>query len=265
MAMQRWVKAFREGTDAVQDNLRTGQPHMENNTVQFLVSLLGADRWWTAPELAEELGVCHKSVLIFWVTAHLKRFGYSVKFPRCNNGTAKQSKGPCWTDTKGKVTIFLDESSLRTKSGLTHTNQTWNANQMNGSIPVHLVKKKCALYNVLWSWCSFLRMILMGNTAPRCTYKADSKRCLLLHVPAVAPSSSAQDTTTILGGTEPHRSSWSLAAASVTKLLRRWQWEIPEHPPYSPIRVHVITISSPKWKNHCGGPRTTQEMNLSVL
>ena len=109
----------------------------------------------------------------------------------------------------------------------------------------------------IWHWWS--------NTAPCCTSKAGSKHYLILHVPAVAPSSSAQDTTTILGGTEPHRSSWSLAAASVTKLLRRWQWEIPEHPPYSPIRVHVITISSPKWKNHCGGPRTTQEMNLSVL
>ena len=32
-----------------------------------------------------------------------------------------------------------------------------------------------------------------------------------------------------------------------------------------PITVHVITSSSPKWKNHCEGPSTTQEMNLSVL
>ena len=38
------VKAFREGRDAVQDNLRTGQPHVENNTVQLLASLLSADR-----------------------------------------------------------------------------------------------------------------------------------------------------------------------------------------------------------------------------
>ena len=29
--------------------------------------------------------------------------------------------------------------------------------------------------------------------------------------------------------------------------------------------VHAITISSPKWKNHCESPGTTQEMNLSVL
>ena len=35
----RWVKAFREGWDAVRDNLRTGQPHLENNTVQLLASL----------------------------------------------------------------------------------------------------------------------------------------------------------------------------------------------------------------------------------
>ena len=35
----RWVKAFREGKVAVQDNLHTGRPHVENNTVQLLVSL----------------------------------------------------------------------------------------------------------------------------------------------------------------------------------------------------------------------------------
>ena len=32
-----------------------------------------------------------------------------------------------------------------------------------------------------------------------------------------------------------------------------------------PIWVHAIAISSPKWKNHCKGPGTTQEINLSVL
>ena len=50
----------------------------------------------------------------------------------------------------------------------------------------------------VWNW--------WGNTASRCTSKADSKRCLLPHVPA-APLYSAQKTTT-LGGKEPHYSSW---------------------------------------------------------
>ena len=58
-----WIKAFREGRDAVQDNLRTGRSHVENNTIQLLVSLLNADRRWTARELAAEVGVCHKTVL----------------------------------------------------------------------------------------------------------------------------------------------------------------------------------------------------------
>ena len=48
-----------------------------------------------------------------------------MKYPRCNNGTATQSQRPCWTGTKGKVTTFLDESSLWTKPGLAHTNLTW--------------------------------------------------------------------------------------------------------------------------------------------
>ncbi|KAJ4431811.1 hypothetical protein ANN_20416 [Periplaneta americana] len=39
----RWVKTFREGRDAVQDNLHTGRPRVEDNTVQLLASLLDAD------------------------------------------------------------------------------------------------------------------------------------------------------------------------------------------------------------------------------
>ena len=36
---------------------------MENRIVQLLVSLLNTDRRRTAPELAAEIGVCHKTVL----------------------------------------------------------------------------------------------------------------------------------------------------------------------------------------------------------
>ena len=39
----RWIKAFREGLDPVQDSLLTGRPHVENNTVQLLASLLDED------------------------------------------------------------------------------------------------------------------------------------------------------------------------------------------------------------------------------
>ncbi|KAJ4432752.1 hypothetical protein ANN_21390 [Periplaneta americana] len=49
----RWVKAFREGRDADQDNLRTGRPRVEDNTVQLLASLLDADRRWTAQRKSE--------------------------------------------------------------------------------------------------------------------------------------------------------------------------------------------------------------------
>ena len=97
-----------------------------------------------------------------------------MKFP-----TTMQSHRPCWTGTKGKVTPFLDKSLLWTKSGLAHTNQTWNTYQ-NGNIPV---QRKCT-YTIwcegdfhcgIWHW--------WDNTAPRSTSKAD-KRCLLLDVPA---------------------------------------------------------------------------------
>ncbi|PSN49044.1 Phosphatidylinositide phosphatase SAC1 [Blattella germanica] len=56
----RWVTAFRVGRDVVNDNPRTGRPHVENNTVQLLASLLDVDRRWTARELAAEVGVDHR-------------------------------------------------------------------------------------------------------------------------------------------------------------------------------------------------------------
>ncbi|KAJ4451759.1 hypothetical protein ANN_03231 [Periplaneta americana] len=43
----QWVKTFRKGRDLVQDNLRTGRPRVEDNTVQLLASLLDADHLWT--------------------------------------------------------------------------------------------------------------------------------------------------------------------------------------------------------------------------
>ncbi|KAJ4434378.1 hypothetical protein ANN_22938 [Periplaneta americana] len=39
----RWVKAFREGRDGVQNKLRTGRPRVEDNTVQLLAWMLIAD------------------------------------------------------------------------------------------------------------------------------------------------------------------------------------------------------------------------------
>ena len=74
----RWVRAFRERRDAVQDNLRTGRPHVENKLVQVLAFLLDTDRQWTARELAAEVGVCHKTVL--HTLHHI--LGYS-KFSAC--------------------------------------------------------------------------------------------------------------------------------------------------------------------------------------
>ncbi|PSN44797.1 DDRGK domain-containing protein 1 [Blattella germanica] len=47
-SVARWVTSFRVGRDVVNDNPRTGRPHVENNTVQLLASLLDVDRRWTA-------------------------------------------------------------------------------------------------------------------------------------------------------------------------------------------------------------------------
>ncbi|KAJ4435811.1 hypothetical protein ANN_18430 [Periplaneta americana] len=47
-----------------------------------------------------------------------------------------------------------------------------------------------------------------------------------------------------------HDNAKSHTAAAVKDLLRRWQWEILEHPPYSPDMIHAITIFSPNRTSH---------------
>ena len=183
--------------------------------------------------------------------------------PRYNNGTAKKSHRLCWSGTKGKVTTFLDESSLWSKPGVAHTNQTWNANQINANFPVLIQRMRptqCAV--------KVMFIVAYDINGPRCTSKANGKRCLLLHVPAGSPSSSAQGKTTTLGGTEPHYSSWQCkephrcCCHGPLAPLTVWFCYIYRA---QPIWAHAISISSSKWKNHCEGPGATQDMNLHML
>ena len=110
-----WVKAFQGGRDAVQDNL-----HTVNSLLplwMLITDELCVSQQWKSEYITK---LCSTFCMTFWVTTNLKHVGYPMNFPRCNNGTAKQSHRP-WTGTKGSVT-FLDESSLWTKPRLAHTN-----------------------------------------------------------------------------------------------------------------------------------------------
>ena len=148
--------------DAVQDNVRTGRTsrgEQHSSTPCFPVGC------WSLMDCASVssgswsmLENCTK----LWVYENLQRFGYPMKSPRCNNGTAMQSHKPYWTGTKRKVKTLLDESPLWMKPGLVYTNQTWNAHKTKGSIPVLLVQRKWAIYIVLWRWCSLWCMTLMS-------------------------------------------------------------------------------------------------------
>ena len=103
---------------------------------------------------------------------------------------------------------FLDESSPWTKPEIDHTNQTWNANQMNGSIQF-ISSKESTPYTMCYEGdvhCGI--KYWWGYTAPRCTSKTDGKFCLLLHANAATPPSSAQEKTTTIDGWELNDFSW---------------------------------------------------------
>ncbi|KAJ4450034.1 hypothetical protein ANN_01441 [Periplaneta americana] len=201
----RWVKAFREGRDAVQDNLRTGRPRVEDNTVQLLASLLDADRRWTARELAAEV----------------------------------RSHRPCWTGTKGKMTTFLDESLLWTKPGLAHINQPNLKRQSNewkhpgSSRPKKVRPTQSAVKVMFIVEYDIDGVILHHAVPPRQTANADYYCRFLQH--HLRPALRRKRRHLVVQNPNIlHDNARSHTAAAVKDLLRRWQWEILEHPPYSP-------------------------------
>ncbi|KAJ4426052.1 hypothetical protein ANN_27679 [Periplaneta americana] len=175
----------------------------------------------------------------FWATAKIQGVGYPMKYPRFNNGTTMQSHRPCWTGAKGKMTTLLDESSLWTKPGLAHTNQPNLKRQSNewkhpgSSRPKKVRPTQSAVKVMFIVACDIDGVILHHAVSPRQTANADyycrflqhhlrpalrrKRRHLVVQNPIILHDNARSDT-----------------AAAVKALLRRWQWEILEHPPYSP-------------------------------
>ena len=213
LTVARWIKEFREIRAAIQDNLRTGRPHVENNTVQLLASLLDADRRWTARELAAEVWVYHKTVLhilydilgyrklaIRWIPHEISEMQQWHRYAIAHFLLDRyQREGD---DFLGRIVAIEETWDRSYERILKRQLNEWKHHDYSSS-KESATYTMCCEGNVhcgVWHW--------RGNIAPRCTSKADCKLCLLLHVPAAPPSSSAQEKTTTLGGNELHHSSW---------------------------------------------------------
>ena len=60
--------------------------------------------------------LCSTVCTTSWVTANLQRIGYTMKFPRCNNGTTMQLHRSSLTGTKGKLTLLTRYEPMRLQS-----------------------------------------------------------------------------------------------------------------------------------------------------
>jgi hypothetical protein len=230
-----WVKLFREG----RDNRRSGWPHVVNHTLSSLLLC-----WMTvegaALGLAAEEGICHNTVLhilpdILGCHKIAARW-VSLQCPRCNHGNVMQLHRTGCTNIPGKVTPSLEGSLPQTKLGFAHTNRTWSGSQMHGSFLALIVQSApqteqregdvpCGIWH-WWSdtaphpaqrptvnstyYCSFLRKHLPPALRRKRRYLL-APNAIILHDNARFHTSDA-----------------------VTGLLRRWRWEIMEHPLYSP-------------------------------
>ena len=149
-----------------------------------------------------------------------------------------QSHRPCWTgkregdDFLGRI-VAMDETWTRSyEPNLKRQSNEWK----HPGSPRPKEVREGDINPGVWHW--------WGNTAPSCTSKADGKRYLLLHVPAVPSSPSAQEKTTTLGGTKLHHSSWQWKESRRCCCHGRIWYIHRTHP----IWVHGITISS--WKKN---------------
>ena len=153
ITVARWVKAFREGRDAIWDDVRTRQYHVENITTQLLAPLEDVDRRWTAHELAAEIGVCHKTVLHILHDILGYRKLAALWIPHENSEVQQWHRYPVaqalFDRYQREGDDFLERIVAMNETWARSTGKTWNANQINGSIPVLLFQRKCALHNVL--------------------------------------------------------------------------------------------------------------------
>ena len=155
-----------------------------------------------------------------------------------------------------------------TTPGLAHMNQIWNANQMNGSIRFSSFKQSapysmCCEGDVhcgIWHCWGILHHAVpprqVVNAAYYCTFLQHHLHPALRRNDNIWLYRTPSFFMTMQGVTPLLLSQISCAAGN-----GRF-WNI--HHTH-PIWVHVIMISLPKWKNHCEGCGTTQEMSLSLL
>ena len=195
-------------TTSVQDD-----PTRRRTTVQLLASLLDADSRWTARELAAEVlsmsqncalhSARHSGSVQTWSAlatpwnfrdaAMASLFSRTVLLGPVPKGRWRR----CWTNRRYGRNLG---SLIRTK--LEKLIKWMKASRFSSSneSALYTMCCECDVHCGVRHW--------WGNTAPRCTSKAEGKRYIQLQVPA-PPSSSAQEKTTALSvvRVEAHHSS----------------------------------------------------------
>ncbi|KAJ4448785.1 hypothetical protein ANN_00176 [Periplaneta americana] len=139
-----------------------------------------------------------------------------------------RSHRPCWTGTKGKMTTFLDESSLWTKPGLAHTNQPNLKRQSNewkhpGSSCPKKVRPTQSVVKVTFIVAYDIDGVILHHAVPpRQTANADYYCRFLQH--HLRPALRRKRRHLVVQNP-------IILHDAVKDLLRRWQWETLEHPP----------------------------------
>ena len=160
-----WVKRFREGWDAVQDDLRKVRPHAENNTVQLLpCRILNSDELRVSWERKSEnvTKLCSTFCTTFWVTANCSALDTSGNFRGATMIPLYSCTGLVGPEPKGRWRFpWTNRRYGRHLGSLIRTKVETAIKLMEGSRFL-LVQRKSTLNSVLLRWCSLWRMTFMG-------------------------------------------------------------------------------------------------------
>jgi hypothetical protein len=132
--------------------------------------------------------------------------------------------------------ICLTVLLLGTNHGCITTNPNQSMLQCNGNIPVHLQPKSLRSSHHLGRSCLPYFGILRENCLPICEAWCKCEFCILLWSFAEASGCSSQKTSRQLarGVLLHHDNTIPHAARETQERIKELQWELLEHPPYSP-------------------------------
>ena len=211
--ISEWIKTFREGRDAVQDNLRTGRPHVEKNKLQLLATPVG---FWSPMDCA-------------WVRSGTRSMSQNFA-PHSARYSGLPQTCSSWDTQLTLRRATMAPLCSSTGLGRSVSKGKWWLSWTNGPHGRNLDSLIWTILDTPIKWMEASRVILYHAVSPRQTVNAPYYCMFLQHQPRSAFRRMRRHLV-VQNSIILRYNARSHTAAAVTDLLCRGQWEILEQLP----------------------------------